>query len=145
MQLSLRLIAPQWRRPIKGVINASVCVCKCVCVFGCGLEDVHFQAQTFLLKLLLLSVLNKNSRQFKTWIFVYGTKVKMSTQHSRGSEFVFGVFLPRAGSDHIREKDGLWSVLVWALHHGGQEAGSGADSQRALGQVRTQLLLQVSS
>lgn len=55
-------------------------------------------------------------------------------------------FVPRL--DRFRPRPGERRLVVGAdvvVHHGGQEAGRGADRQRTLGQVRTPLLLQVAS
>jgi len=44
------------------------------------------------------------------------------------------------GSDHVREKDGLWAVLMWLNIDRCAGSVGGADPDRALGAVRAQLL-----
>ncbi len=44
------------------------------------------------------------------------------------------------GSDHVREKDGLWAVLLWLNISGRAQAIGGRDPGRALGAVRAELL-----
>ena len=45
------------------------------------------------------------------------------------------------GSDHVREKDGLWAVLLWLEHPRGAPPAGRRDRARALGALRPQLLL----
>ncbi len=44
------------------------------------------------------------------------------------------------GSDHVREKDGLWAVLLWLKYSGGAQAEREGNRRGTLGAFRTQLL-----
>ena len=45
------------------------------------------------------------------------------------------------GSNHVREKDGLWAVLLWLNILAARKAERQGDRRGALGRVRPQLLL----
>ena len=45
------------------------------------------------------------------------------------------------GSDHVREKDGLWAVLLWLNILAVRGESVDGDRRRALGDLRPQLLL----